>query len=75
MLLPRAGGSPPLLLLSYVGAPSDGSPWTSGTCDRVARGGSFQSDANSLRSAARGFGEADRRYSDSGFRVARLLLP
>ena len=51
---------------NYVGAPTDGSAWRSGNCDRyVLRGGHWASDAEGfrtgvtprdLRAAARGFG-------------------
>lgn len=59
---------------SYRGAPSDGSAWRSGDCSqRMLRGGSWASDAGSLRSAARsGSGrESSMRGSGRGARIAR----
>ena len=58
----------------YIGAPSDGSAWTTGDCfQHVVRGGSWESDQNSLRSAYRaGHDATDRRYN-LGFRIARDL--
>jgi formylglycine-generating enzyme required for sulfatase activity len=59
---------------NYIGAPSDGSAWTSVDCGlRVRRGGSWVSDALSLRSANRARSEADFRAPHSGFRIARTL--
>ncbi len=67
---------------TYRGAPTDGSAWLSGDCDRrrVIRGGSW-ADKNPwrLRSAARRFGYSSERLSgagiaDLGLRVARTLL-
>ena len=61
---------------SYAGAPSDGSAWGSGDCDRrVLRGGSWNSKPRFLRSAIRfRYTTGDRDY-DFGFRVARTLTP
>ena len=57
---------------SYVGAPSDGSAWESGDCDRrVLRGGSWFSDPRSLRSANRNRSSTITRHIIDGFRVAR----
>ena len=54
------------------GAPTDGSPWTSGDCSlRVLRGGSFLDKAAALRSSARFRYDHDVRYYANGFRVAR----
>tara|TARA_B110000211_G_scaffold196045_1_gene224936 strand:+ start:407 stop:1996 length:1590 start_codon:yes stop_codon:yes gene_type:complete len=40
--------------ISYKGAPSDGGPWLKGDCSyKIIRGGSWNSDPYSLRSAAR----------------------
>jgi formylglycine-generating enzyme required for sulfatase activity len=60
---------------SYVGAPTDGSA-RSAPCDadrRVARGGSWETHADNLRSARRGWYAADRRAQVLGFRLARTL--
>ena len=57
---------------SYRGAPADGSAWTKPRCqERVLRGGSFNNDPRSLRSAARFKYDFDVRYPGNGFRVAR----
>jgi formylglycine-generating enzyme required for sulfatase activity len=55
---------------SYKGAPSNGSAWLKGNCDRaVVRGGSWNSDPASLRSASRvRFGRANRNFY-FGFRL------
>jgi formylglycine-generating enzyme required for sulfatase activity len=64
---------------SYIGAPEDGSAWTSGgDCTRrVMRGGSFDNVPVFVRSAMRGRGDEDGvdfDYSSfAGFRVARAL--
>jgi formylglycine-generating enzyme required for sulfatase activity len=63
---------------SYVGAPSDGSPWTSGDCSKhVLRGGSLNSLPKFLRSASRHRDDAFNRMSDyasiASFRVERSL--
>ena len=59
---------------SYQGAPDDGSAWQTGdTPIRILRGGSWQRNANGLRSASRSSSSPDARYSDVGFRVARGL--
>jgi formylglycine-generating enzyme required for sulfatase activity len=62
---------------SYIGAPTDGSVWTSdGDCsNHIIRGGSWLSDPENLRSASRVWlTSSDRRDSGLGFRVARTLL-
>ncbi len=69
----------------YSGAPKDGGPWTR-DCElipsitdrtdlRVLRGGSWQSESQRLRSASRGRGYSNLRFTgnDVGFRVARDL--
>jgi formylglycine-generating enzyme required for sulfatase activity len=59
---------------NYDSAPSNGSAWTSGDCSsRVVRGGSWNSDVNKLRSAARGWNDPGGRNRSIGFRVARDL--
>lgn len=59
---------------SYRGAPSDGSAREDGACkQRVVRGGSFDSGARYLRSAARFLYDAELRYYANGFRVVRDL--
>jgi len=63
---------------SYVGAPADGSAWTSGDCTKhVIRGGSWDNTPIFVRSAARSGSVADGGEFDysslSGFRVARDL--
>lgn len=62
---------------SYAGAPSDGSPRdATGPCDmRVVRGGSWASQANSVRSANRNWTRTDFGLNTQGFRVARSLAP
>jgi formylglycine-generating enzyme required for sulfatase activity len=58
----------------YVGAPSDGLPWTSGDCGfRVSRGGSWYSFPALLRAARRNRDFTDLRSILAGFRVARTL--
>ena len=57
---------------SYVGAPTDGSAWESGNCDRrVWRGGSWSILPRYLRSANRDGSTTENRYSRLGFRVLR----
>ena len=59
---------------SYKGAPTDGSPWTSGTCVvRIVRGGSWYNNPDDLRSANRYRDTAVDRVNNVGFRVARTL--
>ncbi|SMF43499.1 Formylglycine-generating enzyme, required for sulfatase activity, contains SUMF1/FGE domain [Tistlia consotensis] len=63
---------------SYVGAPTDGSAWTSGDCRRrVLRGGSWSNAPAFVRSAARSRADATGAEFDyssyAGFRVARNL--
>lgn len=61
---------------SYEGAPSDGSAWRSGNCDRrVLRGGSWDFYPRDLRSAVRVRSTTGVRDSYLGFRVARTLTP
>ncbi len=63
---------------SYVGAPGDGSAWTSGDCSkRVLRGGSWSNVPEFVRAATRSRADAagrDANYSSyAGFHVARAL--
>jgi formylglycine-generating enzyme required for sulfatase activity/uncharacterized caspase-like protein len=63
---------------NYQGAPRDGSAWTSGDCSiRLARGGAWLFDPESLRSAVRSGVDAlaDMPRANRGFRVARTLNP
>ena len=61
---------------NYKGAPTDGSAWESGDCSqRVLRGGSWNDDPRSLRSASRYGGSASFRFLKFGFRVARTITP
>jgi formylglycine-generating enzyme required for sulfatase activity len=60
----------------YVGAPSDGTAWTTGNCTRrVMRGGSWQFAPWHLRSAARGAVASAVDFGPVGMRVARSLRP
>ena len=57
---------------SYVGAPTDGSAWTSGECGRrVIRGGSWLYNPGNLRSAYRFGNSRSDRDNDIGFRLAQ----
>lgn len=57
---------------SYQGAPTNGSAWTSGNCERrVLRGGSWDDSANYSRAANRSSGGPGSRYYFSGFRLAK----
>ena len=59
---------------SYRGAPSDGSAWLKGDCEkRVLRGGSWYNIPSGLRSANRSWDTADNRFNIIGFRLARTL--
>ena len=61
---------------NYRGAPSDGSPWTSGDCSRrVLRGGSWKYKPGNLRSTNRSRSWPGNRVNFDGFRVARTLSP
>ncbi|WP_376696543.1 SUMF1/EgtB/PvdO family nonheme iron enzyme [Wenzhouxiangella sp. EGI_FJ10305] len=56
------------------GAPNDGSAWMSGSCDRaVLRGGSWNSDGRSLRSAYRSGYDRVSQFGNTGFRPARSV--
>jgi formylglycine-generating enzyme required for sulfatase activity len=59
---------------TYYGAPTDGSPWTSGDCGhRVVRGSSWFMDPPWVRSAKRFQFAPSFRIDSLGFRVARTL--
>ena len=63
---------------SYVGAPRDGSSWSTGNCSkRVLRGGSWSNIPVFVRSATRAGADAEGQDFDysinAGFRVARTL--
>ena len=59
---------------SYLGAPTDGSAWTSGDCSgRVLRGGSWDSKDRNLHLADRDWSPIDYRSIRTGFRVARTF--
>jgi formylglycine-generating enzyme required for sulfatase activity len=58
----------------YAGAPTDGTAWMTGHCDRrVLRGGSWVSSANAVEAGSRYGVQAEGRVSNVGFRVARTL--
>ncbi len=60
---------------NYIGAPTDGSAWTTGgrVKERVLRGGAWDYEPHDPHSAARtGSGKRNRDLSD-GFRIARSL--
>jgi formylglycine-generating enzyme required for sulfatase activity len=60
----------------YKGAPSNGSPWTSGDCKQhMERGGSWSFLLMFLTASARMGIPADSRFDTLGFRVARSLTP
>lgn len=57
---------------SYVGAPTNGSAWTSGDCTRrVLRGGSWINSTDRLRVAFRYRVPSTYRYDSSGLRLAK----
>ncbi len=60
---------------SYVGAPTDGIPWTTTGREsgRSLRGGSWVSGPRYVRAAHRGGIVTGSRNADTGFRVARTL--
>lgn len=56
---------------NYIGAPSDGSAWTSGACNEyIYRGASWYDGSWLLRSATRHTGGRYDRYNGVGFRLA-----
>jgi formylglycine-generating enzyme required for sulfatase activity len=59
---------------TYLGAPNDGSAWTTGKCERrVMRGGAWANHPWVLRSALRSRTSANERANYIGFRVARSI--
>jgi len=67
---------------NYNGAPTDGSAWTTGDCNRrVIRSGSWKDDLQRLRSASRrGYpvvtlDDCSGCFFNVGFRVGRTLTP
>jgi formylglycine-generating enzyme required for sulfatase activity len=61
---------------NYVNAPTEGSPWTTGNCERrVGRGGDWANMPRVLRSATRSGLQSDLRTNLGGFRVAKTLQP
>jgi formylglycine-generating enzyme required for sulfatase activity len=60
---------------NYIGAPTDGSPWTqSGDCTRrIVRGGGWQNAPSIVRSANRNWETTGYRDHRLGFRVGRTL--
>jgi len=60
---------------NYVGAPTDGGPWTTACFDnrRVTRGGSWNDSPSNLRSAFRNWDNPFSRFSYNGFRLAKTL--
>jgi formylglycine-generating enzyme required for sulfatase activity len=60
----------------YRGAPTDGTAWISGDCDRrVLRGGSWLGAPRFVRSAYRSKQPSGYRHFGLGIRVARTLTP
>ena len=60
---------------NYIGAPEDGSAWTTGDGGRrVLRGGSWNYLPEGCRSADRNWFIAGNRYDYRGFRLARTLI-
>jgi formylglycine-generating enzyme required for sulfatase activity len=59
---------------SYVGAPADGTAWTTGDCSRrVLRGGSWYGSPRFVRAADRRWLAPDLRENFIGFRIARTI--
>lgn len=57
---------------NFEGAPSDGSGWSSGDCDRrVVRGGGWKNSPKDLRSASRFSVTRNTQKDDIGFRLAQ----
>ena len=59
----------------YEGAPTDGSSWSGGPCEKhVIRGGSWKVEPRALRSAERDWEWVNDRGNGLGFRVAMTLF-
>jgi formylglycine-generating enzyme required for sulfatase activity len=59
---------------NYEGAPTDGSAWMAGPCDRHGeRGGAWFTGAYAVRAPKRGFNGPEARNADNSFRIARDL--
>ncbi|HEX5357053.1 MAG TPA: formylglycine-generating enzyme family protein [Aquabacterium sp.] len=63
--------------LDYDGAPTDGTAWVGGNCDRhVLRGSSWFRSAQEARLSARGYGyQAKGGQFHAGFRIVRTAKP
>jgi formylglycine-generating enzyme required for sulfatase activity len=60
--------------VNYDGAPTDGSAWMTGPCDRHGeRGGAWFTGAYAVRAPKRGFNTPTARNGDNSFRIARDL--
>ncbi|MDE0706075.1 MAG: SUMF1/EgtB/PvdO family nonheme iron enzyme [Rhodospirillaceae bacterium] len=60
--------------LSYTGAPSDGSVWTTGRCSmRVLRGGGWDNHSDFIRARYRGSADVSLTTDVIGLRVARAV--
>lgn len=58
----------------YDSAPTEGSAWDTGSCERrVQRGGGWSNNSKYSRAALRSWDGVGIRYADNGFRVARTL--
>jgi formylglycine-generating enzyme required for sulfatase activity len=61
---------------SYVGAPNDGSAFSTPNCGaRAIRGGSWDSTPREVRAAYRYYYSAGGRLDDIGFRLAKTIAP
>jgi len=59
---------------NFKNAPSDGSAWLTGRCDKaVVKGGSYKSKKSQLRLGVRYRHDKNARFDDDGFRLAQGL--
>ncbi len=58
---------------SYVGAPTDGSPWIEGSANHLVRGGGWIISGRYCRSAHREYISSGNTYSFLGFRLVRTV--